>query len=80
MENKSHLPGVYADREYNQETEQKRKLLRPILKVARQHKDFQGRCKMERDTLVLRGKRYTVNTIYQLPQQSKHCQYNQQVE
>ena len=68
MENKSQLPGgVYADREYNQETERKRKLLQPILKVARQHKDFQGRCKMNRDTLVLRGKRYTVNTIDQLP-------------
>ena len=48
MENKSHLSeGVYADREYNQETEWKRKLLQPILKAARQHKDFQGRCKME---------------------------------
>ena len=39
MENKSQLPGgVYADREYNQETERKRKLLRPILKAARQHR------------------------------------------
>ena len=68
MENKSQLPdGVYADREYNQETERKRKLLQPILKAARQHKDFQGRCKMDQDTLVLRGKCYTVNTIDQLP-------------
>ena len=68
MDNKSQLPeGIYADREYNQETERKRKLLRPILKAAKQHKDFQGRCKMDRDTLVLRGKCYTVNTIDQLP-------------
>ena len=42
-------------------------ILRPILKVARQHKDFQERCKMDRYTLVLRGKCYTVNTIDQLP-------------
>ena len=35
---------------------------------SKQHyKDFQGKCKMERDTLVLRGKCYTVNTIDQLP-------------
>ena len=48
MDNKSYLPhGVYADREYSQETERKCKLLRPILKAARQHKDYQGRCKME---------------------------------
>ena len=68
MENKLNLlQGVYADREYNQETERKRKPLCPILKAARQHKDYQGRCKMERDTLVLRGKWYTVNTIDQLP-------------
>ena len=31
------------------------------------NKDFKGRCKLEKDTLVLRGKRYTVNTIDQLP-------------
>ena len=68
MENKSHLPeGIYADREYSQDTERNRKLLRPILKAARMNKDFKGRCKLEKDTLVLRGKRYTVNTIDQLP-------------
>ena len=68
VDNKSQLPeGIYADREYNQETERKLKLLQPILKAAKQHKDFQGRCKMDRDTLVLRGKCYTVNTIDQLP-------------
>ena len=39
MENKSQLlEGVYADREYNEETEHRRKL---------RHKDFQGRCKMK---------------------------------
>ena len=68
MENKSHpVQGVYVDREYNQETECKHKLLQPILKAARQHKDYQGHHKMEQDTLVLRGKRYTINTIDQLP-------------
>ena len=68
MENKTQLPhGIYMDREYNQDTEQKHKLLRPILKAARQHKDYQGRCKMEWDTLVIRGKRFTLNTIDQLP-------------
>lgn len=54
MENKAHLPeGIYADREYSQDTERKRKLLRPILKAARMNKDFKGRCKLEKDTLVL---------------------------
>ena len=54
MENKSYLPeGIYADREYSQDTERKRKLLRPILKAARMNKDFKGRCKLEKDTLVL---------------------------
>ena len=68
MDNKTELPeGIYADREYSQDTERKRKLLRPILRAARMNKDFKGRCKLEKDTLVLRGKRYTVNTIDQLP-------------
>ena len=68
MDNKAQLPErIYVDREYSHETERKRKLLRPILQAARCHKDFQGRCKMESDTLILRGRRYTVNNIHQLP-------------
>ena len=68
MENKSKLPqGIYIDREYNKEVVCKRKLVCPILKAVRQHKDFQGRRKLERDMLVLRGKQFTVDTIDQLP-------------
>ena len=57
--NKSKLRnGIYADREYPVEIEKKRKLLRPILTVAKKHKKFRKRCKLENDLLVIKGKKY----------------------
>ena len=66
--NKRYLPkGVYLNREYSSEIESKRKLLRPILKIAKQHADYKDRCYMEEDYLKIKGKKYTVDNIHQLP-------------
>ena len=47
---KSWLPrGVYIDREYTQEVENKCKLLHPILKLAHSIEKYQGKCKLEDD-------------------------------
>ena len=68
MENKKKLrDGIYVDHEYDQETLKNRKILYPILKAARKHKDYQNLCKLEGDTLTIKGKRYTVNSIGDLP-------------
>ena len=60
--------GVYVDREFNFETENSRRILRPTLKVARMKPEFRYKSRMESDKLVIDGKRYGVNDLSQLPQ------------
>ena len=68
FESKKHLPkGVYVDREYTEDIEKTRKLLRPILKLAKTKPLYKGKCKLEDDTLVVLGKRYTISTLHKLP-------------
>ena len=60
--------GVYVDREFNFETENSHRILRPILKAARMKPEFRYKSRMESDKLVIDGKRYGVNDLSQLPQ------------
>ena len=69
-ENKSNLKkGVYLDREYNEETESNRRILRPILKAARSKAEYKKKCKMEGDNLIIKGVTYTVNNFASLPEE-----------
>ena len=57
IENKKSLgEGIFVDREYSDDVEGRRKSLRPVLKAAREHKDFKKKCKLEGDWLVIHGK------------------------
>ena len=68
MDNKKKLgEGVFVDYEYDQETIRNRKLLYPILRAARNTEGYKGMCKLERDVLTLKGKRYTTRNISELP-------------
>ena len=68
MENKKKLgKGVYVDYEYAQETECNCKLLRPILKAAHNIEEYKGLCKLEGNTLTIKGVKYSTNTIGKLP-------------
>ena len=70
LENKRNLGhGIFADQEYGPETEKNRKLLRSIFNAARRHSDYKGKCKLEGDKLILKGKEYTVDTISTLPKE-----------
>ena len=69
LSNKKYLPrGIFADRQYSQETENKRRILRPIYKTAINHHLYKGRCKIEGEFLKIHGRRYGVNNIENLPQ------------
>ena len=69
LSNKKYLPrGIFADRQYSQDTENKRRILRPIYKTAVNHHQYKGRCKMEGEFLRIQGRRYRVNNIRDLPQ------------
>ena len=60
--------GIYADHYYSVETERERKRLRPILSAARRLEEFRGKCRMDGTELVIRGKRYTMKNLSELPQ------------
>ena len=68
MENKKKLgEGIYVDYEYDQETIKNRKLFYPILKATRNLDGYKGMCKLEQNVLTLKGKRFTVRNISELP-------------
>ena len=68
LENRSYLPkGIFVDREYTKEVESNRRLLKPILRLAKHIPKYQGKCKLDEDTLIILGTKYTVNTIHLLP-------------
>ena len=68
FQSKKHLPkGIYVDREYTNEVEQSRRILRPILKLAKSHDKYSGKCKMEADTLIIQGRKYTTKNLHSLP-------------
>ena len=58
---------IYVDREFCYETEKDRRLLRPILKAAKGLKEYNRKCRLDGNQLVLDGKRYTKETLNQLP-------------
>ena len=60
--------GIYMDREYNEEEETERKLLRPILRAARKHTHYRGKCKLDGTKLVIQGKSYNRTNLENLPE------------
>ena len=72
IENRSYLEsGIYVDSEYTSDIEYRRKLLQPILRAARNHEDYKGRCRMDRDKLVFLGRNYGLHNLMQLPEDLK---------
>ena len=70
MENKGYLQrGVYVDREYIPEIERKRRILLPVLKAAKQCKDYKKKCRLEDDKVVINGRKYGIDNLHQLPRE-----------
>ena len=68
LENRFDLEkGIYVDKEYPIEVERKRKILLPILRVAKRSSEFKKQSKLEDNKIVLKGRRYDINTLNQLP-------------
>ena len=44
------------DKEYSEETEKARKILKPILKLATSKAHYKGKCKIDEDVLIIQGK------------------------
>ena len=68
LENRFDLEkGIYIDKEYPIEVERKRKILLAILRAAKRSSEFKKQSKLEEDKIVLKGRRYDINTLNQLP-------------
>ena len=68
MESKGYLQrGNYVDNEYVPEIERKRRILLPILKAAKQFKDYKKKCRLEDDKVVINGQKYGTDNLHQLP-------------
>ena len=66
--NKKYLPkGVFADKEYTVETENNRRILRPILRAARNMETYAGKCRLDGNTLVVKGLSYKASELHKLP-------------
>ena len=60
--------GIYVDREFNLETENSQRILRPILRAAKMKPEYRYKSRMENDKLVIDDKKYGVNDLNLLPQ------------
>ena len=66
--NKKHLPkGIYVDRQNTAETEKARKILYPLLCLAKLIPAYKNKCKLDEDCLVVLGKKYMTKTLCMLP-------------
>ena len=64
LENRKLLPrGVFVDREYSEEFECERRLLRPILKKAKSLCEYKMKSKLEGGKLIIQGKSKTVHLL-----------------
>ena len=54
--NRKYLPaGIFVSKEFGEHTENKRKLLKPILRAANNIKEYKRRCRLEGDHIVIKG-------------------------
>ena len=68
VKNRKYLKkGIYLDYEYTEEVERERRLLRPLLRAARDRDNFKGKCRLEGGELVINSKRYNSQNLHTLP-------------
>ena len=68
LENKKRLnKGIYLDKEYTHDVERKCKILRPILKAARNKPKYKTKSRMEDDKVVIKGKHYGLDNLDEQP-------------
>lgn len=70
LANKSYLYGtnVYVSEDFAPEVDRNRKLLMPAVSAAKRSRAYrQGDVSLTKDTLIVKGRRYTVNNMDQIP-------------
>ena len=67
MNKKELLQGIFVDKQYSDDTEKERIKLRPILRAARKHENYKGKCKMDGAKLIIKGRNYDSTNLHLLP-------------
>ena len=60
-------PSIYVDEAYPECIQKRRMTLRPILKLAQSKPEYKGKCKLDYDSLIIKGVKYTVDCLSRLP-------------
>ena len=61
------LRGIYVNNEFPPHVKRNQDRLCPILHLARSNSSYKDKCKLEGDSLVIDGRKYTINEIGNLP-------------
>ena len=68
LNTKKNLPkGVFVENEFSKEVQWSHTILRPVLKLANKTDSYKGVCKMEGHHLVIKGTKYDISNIHELP-------------
>ena len=68
-DNKGYIPdSIYVKREYTEETDRHRRILKPVYNAAKKSPSCKGKCHMEGNYLILRGKKFGLHNLQELPE------------
>ena len=68
LKNKANLPkGVYVEEEFPFEIQERRNILRHIVRLAANHRNYREKVTLWHDKMILDNKEYGVNDLCQLP-------------
>ena len=67
MQRNIYQKGVFVENEFPKEVQWSCTMLRPVLKLAHKTDSYKGKCKMEGHHLVIKGTKYDISNICELP-------------
>ena len=66
--NKGYIPeGIRVRHQYTDETEQHRRILRPVFNAAKVHPEYHGKCRMDGSNLIIKEKKIGMHNLSELP-------------
>ena len=70
LKNRAKLPkGVYVEEDFPSEIRERRNILRLIVRLAANHRNYKGKVTMWYDKMILDNKEYAVNDSSELPRE-----------
>ena len=68
LSRRSGLPkGIFVEDAYPDPILTRRLTLRAILRLAKKQPEYKCKCRLDDDQLIIKGNRYSINTLHKLP-------------